>query len=87
MPLEPSKARQPTGNSGLVFNDFKKIGDMMKKLYRSKDNRMIFGVCGGLGEYFEIDPTLVRLAWLLFALWGAGILAYLIAWIIIPEEP
>lgn len=48
---------------------------------------MIFGVCGGLGEYFDIDPTLVRLVWLLFALWGAGVLAYLIAWIIIPEEP
>ncbi len=59
----------------------------MKKLYRSRNNRMIFGVCGGLGEYFDIDPTLVRLVWLLFAFWGAGILAYLIAWIIIPEEP
>lgn len=49
---------------------------------------MIFGVCGGIGEYFDVDPTLVRLLWLLFALWGgAGVLAYLIAWIIIPEEP
>jgi len=59
----------------------------MKKLYRSRENRMIFGVCGGLGDYFDVDPTLVRLVWLLFALWGAGVLAYLIAWIIIPEEP
>ncbi|AKB24008.1 Stress-responsive transcriptional regulator [Methanosarcina sp. MTP4] len=59
----------------------------MKKLYRSRNNRMIFGVCGGIGEYFDVDPTLVRLVWLLFTFWGAGILAYLIAWIIIPEEP
>jgi phage shock protein C len=60
----------------------------MKKLYRSRDNRMIFGVCGGIAEYFDVDPTLVRLLWLLFALsMGSGILAYLIAWIIIPEEP
>ena len=48
---------------------------------------MVFGVCGGIGEYFDVDPTLVRLVWLLFTFWGAGILAYLIAWIIIPEEP
>lgn len=59
----------------------------MKKLYRSRNNRMIFGVCGGIGEYFDVDPTLVRLVWLLFTFWGPGILAYLIAWIIIPEEP
>lgn len=60
----------------------------MKKLYRSRNNRMIAGVCGGIGEYLEIDPTLVRLLWLLFALgMGSGIVVYIIAWIIIPEEP
>ena len=59
-----------------------------KKLYRSRENRMIAGVCGGLGEYFEIDPTLVRLAVVFFSLWwGGGILLYLLAWFIIPEEP
>jgi len=48
---------------------------------------MIAGVCGGLGEYFEIDPTLVRLAVVFFSLWmGGGLLLYLIAWFIIPEE-
>lgn len=58
-----------------------------KKLYRSKKNRLIAGVCGGLGEYFNIDPTIVRLVWLLFVFaGGSGILAYLIAWIIIPER-
>ena len=59
-----------------------------KKLYRSRENRMIAGVCGGLGDYFEIDPTLVRLALVFFSLWwGGGILLYLLAWFIIPEEP
>ena len=59
-----------------------------KKLQRSRTNRMIAGVCGGLGEYFNIDPTLIRLAAVFFALWwGGGILLYLIAWFVIPEEP
>jgi len=59
-----------------------------KKLYRSRSDRKIAGVCGGLGEYFEIDPTLIRLAVVFFTLWwGGGLLAYLIAWFVIPEEP
>ena len=59
----------------------------VKKLYRSKKNRVIAGVCGGIAEYFNIDPTLVRLLWIFFVIiWGSGILAYIIEWIIIPEE-
>jgi len=59
-----------------------------KKLYRSRQNRKIAGVCGGLGEYFTIDPTLVRLAVIFFSLWwGGGLLFYLIAWFVMPEEP
>jgi phage shock protein PspC (stress-responsive transcriptional regulator) len=59
-----------------------------KKLYRSRQNRKIAGVCGGLGEYFTIDPTLVRLAVIFFSLWwGGGLLLYLIAWFVMPEEP
>ncbi len=57
-----------------------------KKLYRSKTNSKLAGVCGGIGEYFNIDPTLIRLAWAIFSLAGAGILAYIVAMIIIPEE-
>ena len=61
---------------------------MKKKLYRSRENRVIAGVCGGIAEYFDIDPTLVRLAWVLFCvLGGSGLLAYIIAAIIIPEGP
>ena len=60
-----------------------------KKLYRSKKNRMIAGICGGIGEYFGIDPTLVRVLWVLLTLVSMGILgilAYIIMWIIIPEK-
>lgn len=59
-----------------------------KKLYRSRSNAMIAGVCGGIGEYFDIDPTLVRLAWCVLSFFaGAGIWAYIIAAIIIPQYP
>ena len=61
---------------------------MEKKLYRSAGNRVIVGVCGGLGNYLGVDPTIVRLCWVLFCLLGgSGILAYIIAALIIPEEP
>ena len=59
-----------------------------KRLYRSTKNKVLGGVCGGLGEYFNIDPVIVRILWILFCLaWGVGILAYIIAWIIIPKNP
>ncbi len=59
-----------------------------KRLYRSRDDRMIAGVCGGLGEYFSIDPTIVRLILLFLMLWGGGgVLVYILAWIVIPEQP
>ena len=61
---------------------------MSKKLYKSTTNKMLEGVCGGIAEYFGIDPTIVRLAWVVFcALGGSGILAYIIAAIIIPSAP
>ncbi|GIV96710.1 MAG: hypothetical protein KatS3mg057_1367 [Herpetosiphonaceae bacterium] len=56
-------------------------------LRRPYENRMIAGVASGLGRYFDIDPTLVRIAWALFTLFGgSGILFYLIAWFVIPNE-
>lgn len=58
-----------------------------RKLYRSERNRMIAGVCGGLGEYFDVDATIVRLLWVAVTLFvGAGILLYIIACIIMPDE-
>jgi len=59
-----------------------------KKIYRSRTHRMIAGVCGGLGEYFDIDETLIRLVFVVAAILGGhGILAYLICLILIPLEP
>ena len=58
-----------------------------KRLKRSRSNRMICGVCGGVGEYLNVDPTVIRILWIFcaFAL-GSGLLAYIIAAIIMPEE-
>ena len=57
-----------------------------KKLYRSSTNYKLAGVCGGIGEYFNIDPTLIRLAWILFSVMGgAGLLAYIVAAIVMPK--
>ena len=59
-----------------------------KKLYRSDENKMLAGVCGGIAEYFGVDPTLIRLAWVVFSLLGgSGLLAYIIASIVIPVDP
>lgn len=61
---------------------------MEKKLYRSNSSKLVAGVCGGIGEYLNVDPTLVRLIWVLFCcLGGSGFLAYIIAAIIIPARP
>ena len=58
-----------------------------KKLYRNTENKMLAGVCSGIADYFDIDPTLVRLGWVLFSLLGgSGVLGYIIAAIIIPER-
>ena len=59
-----------------------------KKLYRSKKDRMLGGVCAGIADHLDADPTIVRLIWAVgtLLLFGAGVFAYLIAWIIIPEK-
>lgn len=59
----------------------------MKRIYRSQNDRILSGVCGGFAEYFSVDPSLVRLVWIFFTLFGgSGILAYIFAMIIIPDE-
>lgn len=59
-----------------------------KRLYRSRSDRMIAGICGGLADYFNLDPTLVRIITVVIALLpGPAVIAYLIAWLIVPEEP
>lgn len=62
-----------------------------RRLTRSRRTRMIAGICGGIAEYMNVDPTIVRLLWALMTIFPLsfplGLLGYLIAWIIIPEEP
>lgn len=59
----------------------------MRRLYRSNTDRMVAGVCGGIGEYTGLDPTVVRVAWIVFGLLGGiGFVAYIAAWVIIPAR-
>jgi phage shock protein PspC (stress-responsive transcriptional regulator) len=60
----------------------------MKRLYRSKKERILGGVCAGLGEHLDVDPTVIRLIWAVVSVLsiGTGIIIYVLAWIIIPEE-
>lgn len=60
---------------------------MDKKLYRNTENKFIAGVCSGIADYVNIDPTIVRLIWALIGLTGTGLVAYLICALIIPEKP
>ena len=64
------------------------MSENVKRLYRSRDERWLAGICGGLGNYFGLDPTLIRALFVLFGLVvGGGLLLYIILWIIIPLEP
>ena len=60
-----------------------------KRLYRNTDDKKVAGVCSGIADYFDVDPTLVRLAWVLLTVlsWGWLLLGYVLAWIIVPEKP
>lgn len=61
---------------------------MNKKLHKSKSNRVISGVCGGFGEYLDIDPVVIRIVWLVLLLcFGVGGLAYIVCMIVMPQEP
>ena len=60
----------------------------IKKLYLSEKDRKIAGVCGGLGEFLGVDPTIVRVAFLVsLFIWGTGLLIYLIMWLVVPRNP
>jgi phage shock protein C len=81
--------REKVGEPESEAEQAKTEEEPMKRLFRSKKNRMIFGVCGGLGEYLNTDPTVVRILWVILAISSLGIavLLYLIMAIIVPEEP
>ncbi|MBE9473398.1 MAG: PspC domain-containing protein [Chloroflexi bacterium] len=64
------------------------MAEEKKRLYRSRSDRWLAGVCGGIGDYFDTDPTVIRVIFVLAALiMGGGLLIYLILWLIIPLEP
>lgn len=61
---------------------------MEKKLYKSKTDKKLCGVCGGLAKYFDMDPTIIRVLWVLCILFGgSGVVAYIVCAILFPEEP
>ena len=61
--------------------------DAARKLYRSRTNRKVAGVCGGLAQYFNTDATVIRVLFVAITLFGAGLVIYLAMWIIVPNEP
>lgn len=65
------------------------MADNVKKLYRSRSNRMLLGVCGGLGEYLNTDASVIRLIFIILCIisMGAGIIGYFVAALIVPEQP
>lgn len=64
------------------------MADSSKKLYRSNNDRWFAGVCGGIAEYFDLDPTLIRVLFILFGFAiGGGLIIYLIMWLVIPQAP
>ena|ERR1017187_9763208 len=85
--VEHLHGKEGVTSSILVFGSRKL--DMDKRLYRSSTERKIAGVCGGLAEYFDIDPVIMRLIFVFLLLLGVGpiILVYIIFWIVVPENP
>lgn len=59
---------------------------MQKRLYRSRKDQMLGGVCGGVAEYFDVDPSIVRILWVVFTFSGMPLIAYIVAWIILPLQ-
>lgn len=87
--MEKIMENNGTNNDGYDNNHYSRNNSSPKKLYRSNLSKMICGVCGGIANYFNIDPTIVRLLFVLFGFWsfGTGILAYLVLAVIVPNSP
>ncbi|MDD3531771.1 MAG: PspC domain-containing protein [Candidatus Shapirobacteria bacterium] len=69
-----------------IYNQEKQKSTQVKKIFRSEKNRILGGVAGGIGEYFSVDPVLVRILFVLLGLSGGGVILYLILWLIIPDQ-
>ncbi len=82
--------RQIQDDANLCAYCGRRIGpvQMRRRLMRSRYDKKIAGVCAGFAEYFDLDVTLIRAIWLIIAIFGGGgFIAYLVAWIVMPEEP
>jgi phage shock protein C len=80
--------RFPPSGARDVTKGEKTMGTVTRRLYRSRSNRKLAGVCGGLAQYFNTDATLVRVLFVVLALLGGpGLVIYLVLWIVVPEEP
>jgi len=85
---ESSKGLSNQNFCGRCGSQINKEGNKVKRVYRSKHDKIIAGVCGGIGNYFGVDPVIIRLGCVLSVfLGGAGVVAYIVAWFIIPLEP
>ena len=72
----------------IIYFEEREVSMEAKRLYRSRKDKILAGICGGVGKYLDIDPIIIRLIFIVLLLTvGSGILIYLIAWIIIPLEP
>ena len=72
----------------IIYSEERKVSMEAKRLYRSRNDKILAGICGGIGKYLDIDPIIIRLIFIVLLLTvGSGILIYLIAWILIPLEP
>ena len=86
--MAEKKKKQAQSQTPAVEETTTNGGTSEKRIYRSQREKVIAGVCGGVAEYFNIDPVLVRIFWVVAAFAdGLGLIAYIIAWIIIPENP
>jgi phage shock protein C len=86
--LQTSRKKGTTSKPGTGVQDIPPIEQVRRELRRSKENRKLFGVCSGIGKYFDIDPTIVRFTFIFIALvsFGWGLLIYIILGIVMPEE-
>lgn len=86
---EGRKYESRRSEGGIHMEDGWEKDQDIKRLYRSKKDKLLGGVCGGIGEYFEVDPVIVRIIWVVLAIasLGTAILVYIILWILIPRNP
>ena len=80
----PYTRKEQSGSNTTGNNPYSKGFEEARRIYRNPNDKILGGVCSGLGNYFDVDPVIIRLIWAAFALAGIGVVAYIISWIVIP---